>query len=327
MAKRYTPDIHLHLSHILNAYPDIPENYILNKTSLLKTRRALKETLIYMEEHQIILNPYLYIRNCEGYSNYYLIAEVKNWKDLYERIICRNWEVIDSAFYIRSWKKNRLAYIKYHNALEREVDTVLEEGPIDYVCVLHPHALTDQELELGSEPDKKSQIPVDKLNKVFDWDYDTKQVFWWLSINYRLSLTQIGRQLEVTRTTVRRKKRYIEEFSYVYYPTFIHSNPNYTRILSSFCTEYPEYVKKIFQNLSATCYLFGNQERTLLCVNTTRPGLVIQILEELEQRTIIEDLNTEIAAKNWNRIQDEYRMGRIPEKFFWMFKGKIKKKK
>jgi len=126
---------------------------------------------------------------------------------------------------------------------------------------------------------------------------------------------------------VRRKKRQIEEYTYIYYPTFIHSRPNYTRIISSFCTDYPEYVKKIFQNLSATCYLFGNSERTLLFVNTTLPGLAIQVLEELEQRTTIEDMCIEIAVKDWNRIEDEFRMGRIPEKFFWMFKGRIKKKK
>ena len=82
-----------------------------------------------------------------------------------------------------------------------------------------------------------------------------------------------------------------------------------------------------FQQLSATCYLFGNKERTICFVNTILPGLVIQVLEELEQKTIIEDLSTEIAVKDWNKIEDEYRLGRIPEKFFWMFKGRIKKKK
>jgi hypothetical protein len=97
--------------------------------------------------------------------------------------------------------------------------------------------------------------------------------------------------------------------------------------LSSFHTEYSEYIKEIFQRLSATCYLLGNKERTLLFANTILPGLVIQVLEELENRTIIEDLNTEIAVKDWNRIEDEYRLGRIPERFFWMFKGRIKKKK
>jgi len=206
MTKRYKTDIHLHLSHILNEYPDIRENHIFSKTSKIKSRRALKETLVYMEKHQIILNPHLYIRNCKGYSNYYLIAEVKNWKDMYERVICRNWEAIDSAFYIRSWEKNRFAYVKYHNSLEREVHNVLEQGPIDYLCVIHPQSVTDQKIkELELEPDKKSRMLVDCLDKEFDWDYDTKQVFWWLSINYRLNLTHIGRQLNVTRTTVRRK--------------------------------------------------------------------------------------------------------------------------
>lgn len=328
MTKIYSADVHLLLSHILNQNPNILEKDILDKAPEIKSRKTVKETLIYMEEQQIIMNPYLYIRNCEGYSNHYIIAEVKNWKDLYEQIICRNWEAIDSAFYIRSWKKNRLAYIKYHNTLEKKVQNVMEQGPIDYVCVIHPQSVTDQNLKMPElEPDKKSHILSDKLNKPFDWDYDTKQVFWWLSINYRLGLTQIGRKLGVSRTTVRRKKRQIEEFTYIYYPTFIHSRPSYTRILSSFHTDYPEYLKEIFQNLSATCYLLGNQERTLLFVNTILPGLVIQVLEELEQKTIIEDLNTELAVKDWNRIEDEYRMGRIPEKFFWMFKGRIKKKK
>jgi hypothetical protein len=49
------------------------------------------------------------------------------------------------------------------------------------------------------------------------------------------------------------------------------------------------------------------------------------ILEELEQRTIVEDLNSEITIKGWNRVEDEYRLGRIPEKFFWMFRRKKRK--
>ncbi len=327
MTKIYSSNIHLLLSHILNQNPNILEKDIRGKIPEIKSRKTVKETLIYMEEQQIIMNPYLYIHNCNGYENHYIIAEVKNWKDLYERIICRNWETIDSAFYIRSWKKNRLAYIKYHNTLEKKVNNVLEEGPIDYVCIIHPQSVTDQNITIPESEPKKSHIsPVD-LHKSFDWDYDTKQVFWWLSINYRLGLTQIGRQLGVSRTTVRRKKQLIEEFTSIYYPTFIHSRPNYTRIISSFHTEYPEYLKMIFQHLSATCYLFGNRERTICFVNTTLPGLVIQVLEELEQKTIIEDLSTEIAVKDWNKIEDEYRLGRIPEKFFWMFKGRIKKKK
>ena len=326
MAKRLKMDIHLLLSHILNRYPGIVENNILDKISKIKTRRALKETLIFMEEHQIIVNPHLYVRNCDGYSNHYMIVKVKNWKDLYERIICRNWEAIDSAFYIRSWKQNRLAYLKYHNTLEREPRDILEEGPIDYFCIIHPQCTTDQQFKNHElKPDKKSQILPDRLNRKFDWDYDTKQVFWWLKVNYRMSLTQIARQIEVSRTTIRRKKRLIEEFSYIHYPTFIHSRPNYTGILSSFSTEYPEFLKKIFQNLSATCYLFGNRDKTLLFINTTHPSYVNTILEELEQRTIVEDLNSEITIKGWNRVDDEYRLGRIPEKFFWMFRRKKRK--
>jgi hypothetical protein len=327
MAKIYSKDIHLFLSHILNENPNILEKDILGKAPKIKSRKTVKETLIHMEESQIIMNPYLHIRNCGGYSNHYLIAEVKNWKDLYERIICRNWEAIDSAFYIRSWKRNRLAYIKYHNTLEEEVQNVLEKGPIDYVCVIHPQSVTDNELKIPDVEPERSHIPSDNLDKTFDWDYDTKQVFWWLSINYRLGLTQIGRQLGVTRTTVRRKKRQIEEFTHIYYPTFIHSRPNYTRILSSFHTEYSEYIKEIFQRLSATCYLFGNQDRILLFVNTILPSYSIEVLEEMEERGIIEDLNTEIAVRGWNRIVEQYRIGKIPERFFWMFKGRIKKKK
>ncbi|MGC1119473.1 MAG: hypothetical protein WBA22_00135 [Candidatus Methanofastidiosia archaeon] len=326
MTKRHTSNIHLHLSHILNKYPDIPESYILNKTSMIKSRRALRATLVHMEEERIILNPYLYVRNCEGYSNHYLIAEVKSWKDLYERIICRNWEAIDSAFYIRSWKRSRLAYIKYHNTLGKEVPDILEQGPIEYAFVLHPHSLRDDKLELSNGEPEKVCISPDRLNKEFDWDYDTNQVFRWLSINYRLSLTWIARNLGISRTTVKGKKRLIEEFTQIYYPTFIHSCPNYTRILSSFRTEYSGYLREVFGHLSATCYLFGNQDRTLLALNTTRPGFAVGFLEKLEERAIIEDLNTEIVAKSWNRIEDEYNMGRIPERLFWMFKGRIKKK-
>ncbi len=282
-----------------------------------------------MEKRQIIMNPHLYIRNCEGYSNHYIIVEVENWKDLYEKIICRNWEAIDSAFYIRSWKKNRLAYIKYHDTLERKLPNVIEQGPIDYMYVIHPQSVTDHELfeKLRSEPNKKSQIPADRLNRKFDWDYDTKQVFWWLNINYRLSLTQIARQIKVSRTTVRNKKKLIEEFTCIHYPTYLHSSTSYTGVLSSFHTEYLDYLKESFQNLSATCYIFGNQEKTLCFANTTLPSYVIQVLEKFEKRAIIEDLNTEITVRSWNKILDEFQLGRIPEKFFWMFKRKIKKRK
>ena len=329
MAKRYTSYIHLHLSHILNIYPNIPENYILDKTSIIKSRKALKETLIYMEENQIIMNPHLYIRNCEGHSNHYVIAEVKNWNDFHDRIISKNWEAIDSAFYIRSWKKNRLAYIKYHNTLENELKNILEEGPIDYVCTIHPQTTDDRELlkKLKEEPAKKSHIEPDRLTRKFDWDYDTKQIFWWLSINYRMSLTQMARKLKVSRTTIKRKKEHIEEFTYIHYPTYIHSFQSYTGVLSSFNTEYPEYIKEILQNLSATCYIFGNRDKILCFINTTLPSHAIQVFEELEQKAIIEGLNTEVTVRSWNKIVDQFQLGRIPEKFFWMFKRKIEKKR
>ena len=324
MAKLHLSHIHLLISQILNRYPDIVEKQILKEIPTIKTLRTLKDTLVFMEENQIITNPHLYIRNCEGYSNHYLIAEVANWKDLYTRIICRNYEEIDVAMYIHSWRKNRLAYLKYHNTLQRKVQNVIEEGPLDYFHAIHPQSTTDKlPKSLEVEPHEEFLIPTETLDKPFDWDYDTRQVFRWLSINYRLSLTEMAKQLGVSRTTIKRKKELIRELAYIHYPTFICSRPNYTRILSSFYTEYHQYIKEILQNLSATCYLFGSLERTLCFINTTLPSYSIEILEELEERSIIEDLNTEIVVRSWNRIEEEYRLGRIPERFFWMFrKGK-----
>ena len=74
-------------------------------------------------------------------------------------------------------------------------------------------------------------------------------------------------------------------------------------------------------------YLFGNREKTLCFANTTLPSYVIQVFEELEQKAIVEELNTEITVRSWNKIIDEFQLGKIPEKFFWMFKKKIKKRK
>jgi len=272
------------------------------------------------------MNPRLLIRNCKGYTNYYLIARVKNWEDLYKNIICRNYEAIDTALYIRSWEGNRLAYLKYHNALQKEVDNILEEGPLEYYQVIYPQCTTDEKIQDIRELEKKSRIPADNLDKEFDWDYDTKQVFEWLSINYRLSLTGIGRLLNISRTTVKRKKDLINEFVHIHYPTYIRSLDSYTCILSSFRTDHPEYIKEIFQNLSATCYIFGNQKRILCSINTTLPGYVIGAFEKMEKRAIIEDLNIEIVVKNWNRIGEEFRLGKIPERLFWMFKRKKRKR-
>lgn len=321
MTKLYLSHIHLLISQVANKNPNITEKEILSKIPAINSRKTLKDTLIFMEDHQIIMNPHLYIHNCEGYSNRYLIGEVAGWRDLYTRIICRNYEDIDAAMYIRSWNRGGLVYLKYHGTLEREVDNVIEQGAVDYFQAIQPQSITDKLPEISEmEPDKKSRLSPECLDKNYAWDYDTKQVFWWLSINYRLSLTEMARQLGISRTTVKRKKELIEEFAYIHYPTFIYSRPNYTRILSSFHTEYPEYIKRVFQNLSATCYIFGNQERTLCFINTTLPIYSIGMLEELEESSVIEDLNTEIVARSWSRIEEEYRLGRIPERFFWMFK-------
>lgn len=324
MAKLHLSHIHLLISHSLNRNPDIMEKQILSEIPTIKSRRTLKDTLIFMEDSQIITNPHLYIRNCNRYSNHYLIAEVANWKDLYTKIICKNYEEIDAATYIRSWKKNRLAYVKYHNTLRRKVRNVIEQGSLDYFHAIHPQSVADKLSEsLQGEP-HKSLIPTESVDNPFDWDYDTKQVFWWLSINYRLSLTEMAKKLRVSRTTVKRKKELIKEVAYIHYPTFICSRPNYTRILSSFYTEYPQYIEETFQNLSATCYLFGDQKRTLCFINTTLPSYSIEVLEALEERSIIEDLNTEVVVRSWNRIEEEYRLGKIPERFFWMFKKEKK---
>lgn len=53
----------------------------------------------------------------------------------------------------------------------------------------------------------------------------------------------------------------------------------------------------------------------------------MKTLENLEERGIIEDLNVEITAKGWNQIEEEYKQGKIPERFFWMFKRKKRKKR
>ena len=328
MTKIIKSDIHLLLSHILNKNPDILLDGILAQISKIKSRKVLKDTLFYMEKQQILMNPSLIIRNCKNHTNRYLIAEVKNWNDLYKRIISRNYENIKTVYYIRSWKGNRFAYVKYHNSLEEEIQNVIEDGPIEYFRIIHPQSLTDRSLSnvKEMEPEKKSRIPLEKMNDYLNWDYDTKQVFRWLSINYRLSLTEIARQIKTSRTTVRRKKELIEEFTHIHYPTFIHSYPSYTFILSSFLTEYPEFLVKVFENLSATCYLFGNQERTLCYLATTLPGFVVKTFESLEERGIVENLNVEIIAKSWNQIEEEYNLGTIPGKYFWMFK-RIKRKK
>ncbi|KYK33331.1 MAG: hypothetical protein AYK19_13990 [Theionarchaea archaeon DG-70-1] len=326
MTKINKSHIHLTLSHILNDDPDIALDDIRAKVPEIKSRIIVQDTLVYMEEQQILMNPRLLIRNCEGYTNYYMIARVKSWDDLYRNVICRNYEFIDSALYIRSWEGNRLAYLKYHNELQKEVDDVLEEGPLEYYEVIYPQCITDEKIENIGEPDEKSKIPADKLDKRFDWDYDTKQVFEWLSINYRLNLTRIGKLLDISRTTAKRKKDLVKEFVHVHYPTYIQSLYSYTGVLSSFHTEYPGFVKGIFRNLSATSYLLGNQKRTLCHINTTLPGYVIRVFEKLEAKAIIEDLNVEIPVKNWNRIQEEYKLGRIPEKLFWMFKRKKRKR-
>jgi len=205
---------------------------------------------------------------------------------------------------------------------------VVEEGPVEYFRIIHPQSLNDRALAnvRKMEPDKKSHMPAEELNKHLDWDYDTKQVFRWLGINYRLSLTEIARQIETSRTTVRRKKDLIKEVAHIHYPTFIHSFSSYSFILSSFQTECPEFLVKAFENLSATSYLFGNRDRTLCFLATTLPGFVMRTLENLEERGIVEDLNVEITAKRWSQIEEEYKQGKIPEKFFWMFK-RIKRKK
>ncbi|KYK30082.1 MAG: hypothetical protein AYK19_18765 [Theionarchaea archaeon DG-70-1] len=328
MTKVHNSDIHLLLSHILNKNPDILLDGILAQISEIKSRKVLKDTLFYMEKQQILMNPSLIMYNCENHTNRYLIAEVKNWNDLYRRIICKNYETIEAAYYIRSWKGNRLAFLWYHNTLEKEVQNVVEEGPIEYFRIIHPQSLTDRALASAweMEPGKKSYILSEKLDKHLDWDYDTKQVFRWLNINYRLSLTEIARQIKTSRTTVRRKKEMIREAVHVYYPTFIHKYSSYSFILSSFLTEYPEFLLRVFENLSATSYLFGNQNRTLCYLATTLPGYLMRTLENLEERGVVEDLNAEITAKGWNQIEEEYKQGKTPEKFFWMFK-RIKRKK
>lgn len=53
----------------------------------------------------------------------------------------------------------------------------------------------------------------------------------------------------------------------------------------------------------------------------------MKTLENLEERGIIEDLNVEITAKGWNQIGEEHKQGKIPERFFWMFKRKKRKKR
>ena len=166
-----------------------------------------------------------------------------------------------------------------------------------------------------------------KAHPDFEITKDMEKLLYWYKINVRLPDVPIMKETGFDHRKVKTLRNMLLTNSIVHFPTFLYGARHYVCLYFSFFTKYYDVFLDLFARNSGTSYLITSESgRVFLFVNTTRPGWVLHAMESFENTGIISRMFFCYLQTRWDPLIEEYRSGKIPEKYFWMF-GKPKKKK
>lgn len=291
------------------------------KENILGSKHTFYKTLNYMEARDIIVNPSVIIKNHANYTTRFYFIEVEDGKKALEELIDRYKEYINVVFTFSSLKSSFL-YIAAHEKLDVEGNLMLEDTVAEY-SVIFP----------CKEHEKNPQrvLPSFVLNLKFTrkerlgWDEKMWEIYYWLRVNFRLYNSEIGRQVGLDPVTVARRKKKMLPSLYVHYPMYAEGRDNYSMILF-ILEDIPDLDKllALLSDLSATSYLIRGSRGTYLCFALTRKVNTFP----LKMREVIEDesLGFIHLSRWWSPILDDYKKGKIEERYFYMFPPHSKSK-
>ena len=315
------------ISQYLNNYPRAPVKDILRycqTSNILRSNDAVYHALQYMERNRIILNGCILVKNCEDYRNVHCLIHARDKDQFMKSIVEENLEAIEAVYQSRHGKEN-IAYVKSTKMLFLRDFELVEEVEWKNYTVIFPWKWDGTDNFLLKVPDmepEESPSPRENLrsNPDFGMTEDIKTLYYWYKINVRLPGVSIMKETRFNQKKVQKLRDNLFTNSLVYFPTFLLGGTQYDCVYFSFFTKYYSFFVKLFAENSGTSFLIhGKNGRTVLFVNTTRPSWVLRTMEYFEDTGIIHNMLFYYLQRRWDPIIENFKLGRIPEKYFWMF--------
>lgn len=276
-----------------------------------------------MEKEQILLNGSILLKNHKGYKNIHYLVQTDN-VDEFMTFTQELEESIEVVYRSRQIDEN-IMYVKAVTSIDFKEFSLLEKIEWESYNIVFPWKWDGTgEFLLDLPEDNPEESPPLQENLNGDSDFritkDIRQLLYWYKVNLRLPDVPIMKETGFDHRKVKTLRKCILANSIIHFPTFLHGARHYVCLYFSFFTKYYEFFMDFFAKNSGTSYLIGGKNgRTFLFVNTTRPGWVLHAMETFEKRGIILKVFFCYLQERWDLIMEDFKSGKIPEKYFWMF--------
>jgi len=332
MGKVRDPSIHLQLGHLLNKYPhaSVDKIYkITRKEKIIGSINTLWSTLEYMEENRIIDNPRCVIKTFKNYTNMHYVLKTEDYKAFIDDFFLNHKNSIDMIHCMNAYGEAYI-YVKTHGEVPiPDYCQVLEQRTWNNFIPVLPHSLTKENFEdaLRTEPETESTLSDFCVNENLEWTDEIWETFYWISVNYRMTHTDLARLLKTSPQTAYRRRMVIDKFVVVHYPIFIGGWRSYEFLFLSFETDYPSFFIDVLKRNSGVSYVVKTGRTIALFVNTTIPGILEDAMDRYEETGSIRHMRRMRMYHRVDPLLEDYKNGLIPERYFWMFKIGSRKRK
>ena len=322
----------LQISQYLNDHPRAPVKNVLKfcrAHHILKSNDAVYNTLQHMERNQIITNPFLFLKSCTDHRNVHCMIKTEDVNSFRKLILKENRSAIESVYQSRHGEENAI-YVKSTKFLFLRDFELIEEMEWESHTTIFPWKWNGRERFLFNLPDTEPEKSLPQKNLHADPDFqitdDIKTLLYWLKVNLRLRDVPLMKLTGFDYRKIKALRDTILANSVVYIPVFFLGRNQYDCVYFSFLTKYYTFFINLFAQNSGTSFLItGKNGRTFLFVNTTRPAEVLYAMEHFEDTGIIDKMLFYYLQRRWDPIIEDFKLRKIPEKYFWMF-GVPKKK-
>ena len=309
--------IHFQIGRLINQFPTAYGEAIFRKClkdNILGSKHTFYNTLNYMEQREIILNPSVSIKNHSNYTNLFYLIEVDDEIPVIKDLINRYRDCIDVIFVFSSLKSAFL-YIGAHKKLDHIQGNLILEDTITEFRVIFPC----KEHEKYPQRVLPQYIFTPQMTKdePLKWDAKMWEIYYWLKVNFRLYNSEIGKQVRLDPVTVARRRKKMLPSLIVHYPIYAEGFDNYSMILFVLEEDIDtEKLLSLLSDLSGTSYLLRGSKGKYLCFASTRNRTFT-----VEMRKIMKNESLRFAhlSRKWTSILDDYEKGKIEERFFYMF--------
>lgn len=327
MYKSEKPGNFLKIARYFNENPrDSVKNLLkfCQKNDILRSYDSVYRALRVMEQERILLNGSILVKNHKDYKNIHYLIQIDD-VDEFMGFVMERRDSIEAVYRSRQGKENIL-YVKSVCPAHLEDFSLVERIEWESYNIIFPWEWDGMEkpiLDLSRDMILEESPPPERnlvANPDFEMTEDIKTLLYWYKVNLRLPDVPIMRETGFDHRKVKVLRERILNNSIAYFPTFLHGTQNYVPLYFSFFTTYYDFFIKLFARNSAVSFLIrGRNGRTFLLVNTIRPHWVLRAMEEFENKGIIEDMLFYSLQNRWDPLAADYRLGKIPEEYFWMF--------